>query len=174
MNPSALPKLPSKKRSSDTETEGSLRKSKQQKIEIDLTSPLCAHCQPFNLDLKFEMATAGYQRLADGLTSFPETIYGASDGSYFYNDAVCVHVFKDQLSEPLDCLLCQFFRSLRVHSERYQQHKLPSFRSSDSWLFRPDLLRKRKVYKKCKDTVFVAVVPYMSIQFRCTNTWKTC
>jgi len=161
INPSAVSKLASKKRSSDTETEGSLRKSKQQKIEIDMTSPLCAHCQPFNLDLKFEMAIAGYQRLADGLTSFPEAIYEASDGSYFCNDAVCVHVFKGQLSKPSDCPLCQFFRSLRVQPERYQQHKLLAFRSSDSWLFRPDLLRKRRVYKKYKDKVFMAVVPHV-------------
>jgi hypothetical protein len=96
MNPSAVPKLASKKRSSDAETEDSSRKSKQQKIVIDLTSPptsrtspLCAHCQPFNLDLRFAMATTDYQRLADGSTSFPDGIYEASDGSYFYNDAVC-------------------------------------------------------------------------------------
>jgi hypothetical protein len=165
MNPSAA----SKKRSTDAETKDSSRKSKQQKIVIDLTSPptsstspLCAHCQPFNLDLKFAMATAGYQRLADGLTSFPEGIYEAPDGSYFYNDAVCVHVFEDQLSNPSDCPLCQFFRSLRVQPERYQRHKLLAFRSSDSWLFRPDKLRERKkAYQKYKDTVFMAVVPHV-------------
>jgi hypothetical protein len=92
--PSAVHKLASNKRSSDAETEGSLRKSKQRKIEMDLTSPLCAHCQLFNLDLKFEMAIASYQRLADGLTSFLEGIYETLDRSYFYNDAVCIHVFE--------------------------------------------------------------------------------
>ena len=114
-----------------------------------------------NLDLRFAMATTDYQRLADGSTSFPDGIYEASDGSYFYNDAVCVHVFEDQLSNPSDCPLCQFFRSMRVQPERYQQHKLLAFRSSDSWLFRPDLLRKRRVYKKYKDKVFMAVVPHV-------------
>src|SRR5437773_851748 len=86
-------------------------------------------------------------------------MHKAFDGRYFYNDAMLVHRFQDQLSKPSDCPLCEFFRSLRVQSECHECYKLLAFRSSDSWLFRADLLRKQEKFKKYKDTVFMAVVP---------------
>jgi hypothetical protein len=142
-----------------TDTEESLQRNKRQKIEIDLTSPLCIHCQSLDLDASFEKSFETFQRVRDGSVSLPSGIHKASDETFFYQDAILVYRFQDRLSKPSDCPLCEFFRSLRVEPERYVCYKLLAFRSSDSWLFRGDLLKKRKSLKKYKDEVLMAVVP---------------
>ena len=160
MNPSAV-----RERSPDsTDIEEISQSKKRRKIEIDLTIPLCAHCQELDLDAKFEMSFKGYQRVRDRTVALPKGICKASDGSYYYDDAIMVHQFKDRLSKPSDCPLCGFFRSLRVQPERHKCHKLLAFRSSDSWLFRADLLEKQEdFFKEYKDTIFLAVVPDLDI-----------
>lgn len=137
---------------------------KRQKIEVDLTIPLCMRCQELDLDAKFEMSFKGYQRVRDKKVALTKGVRKASDGSFYYDDAILVHQFKDRLSKPSDCPLCEFFRPLRVQPERHKCHKLLAFRSSDSWLFRADLLEKQgEFFKEYKDTVFLAVVPDVDI-----------
>lgn len=176
MNPSVVRKLASSENTSDSDTEDGFQKSKRQKIYIDLTSPFCVSCQSLDLDLKFDQAIEAYQSMADQSASSPKPIVEASDGRYFYNDAVCAHIFKkDQMSKPSGCPLCQFFQSLSVQPERYQQHKLLAFRSSDSWLFRPDLLRERGTLKEYEENVFMAVVPHIDSIPSCGHeeSWLT-
>ncbi|KAH9209012.1 heterokaryon incompatibility protein-domain-containing protein [Leptodontidium sp. 2 PMI_412] len=147
-----------------TDTEEISQRKKRQKIEIDLTIPLCMHCQELDLDAKFEMSFRDYQRVRDGTAALPKGIFKASDGSYYYKDAILVHQFKDRLSKSSDCPLCGFFRSLRVQPERHKCHKLLAFRSSHSWLFRTDILEKQENFsEEHKDTVFLAVVPDVDI-----------
>jgi hypothetical protein len=163
---------PSKRGASPTSPNDgeSVHNNKRPRIEIDLTvplcidltSPLCEVCQQLDLDAKFEKAREAFQQVRDGSRSFPEDIYKASDGSWFYADAILAHQFNDSLSKPSDCPLCEFFRSQRVQPDRHKRHKLLAFRGSDSWLFRANWLRKRRNGKKFKDhedSIFMAVVP---------------
>jgi hypothetical protein len=140
----------------------SVHSNKRPRIEIDLTLPLCHVCQHLDLDAKFEKALEAYQQVRDGSRSFPEGIYKASDGIWFYADAILAHQFDDFLSKPSDCPLCEFFRSLRVQPDRHKRHKLLAFRGSDSWLFKAGWLRERNdnpKFKDYEDSVFMAVVP---------------
>ena len=156
MNPSVV----RERRPAFTDIEEISHSKKRQKIEIDLTTALCTRCQQLDLDAKFEVSFKGYQCVRDGTLALTKSISKASDGRYYYHDAFLVHRFKDRLSTPSDCPMCGFFRSLRVQPERHKCHKLLAFRSSDSWLFRGDLLETQKdLFKEYNDTVFLAVVP---------------
>jgi hypothetical protein len=162
MGPPAVRKLSERETSSTSPgDEESVQSNKRRKFEIELTSPLCEVCQQLDLDAKFETALEAYQQVRAGSRSFPEDIYKASDGSWFYSDAILAHQFNDSLSKPSDCPLCEFFRSLRVQADRHKRYKLLAFRGSDSWLFRADWLRNEneEQFKKYKDSVFMAVVP---------------
>jgi hypothetical protein len=136
--------------------------NKRPKVVIDLTSPLCVACQELNIEAKFKIAHKRYQQVSNGSRSFPDSIYEAKDGTWYYEDAIVAHRFGESLSKPTDCSLCGFFQSLRVEPDRYKSHKLLAFRGSDSWLYRADWLHHGNdpnQFKTFKDSIFMAVVP---------------
>ncbi|OCT54140.1 hypothetical protein CLCR_00161 [Cladophialophora carrionii] len=136
-------------------------RNKRPRFVTDLSSPLCEVCQQLDLDAKFDRTHEAYRQVRAGVVSPPEDIYKASDGSWYYADAILAHRFNDSLSKPSDCPLCEFFRSLRVQPDSHKRHKLLAFRCSDSWLFRAGWLRERnpQKYEHNRDSVFMAVVP---------------
>jgi hypothetical protein len=138
------------------DTEGRQHRKKRQKASV--LSHLCAHCQQLDLDRSFEEASEMYQKVRDGSVVFPNDLRKASNGRHFYCDAIPVHHFQDRLSRPSNCPLCGFFRSLRVQPETHVRYKLLAFRSSESWMFRLDLLKNSQTWNEIKDTVFMAVV----------------
>ncbi|TVY22956.1 hypothetical protein LHYA1_G008166 [Lachnellula hyalina] len=139
------------------DTEERQHRKKRQKTSV--LSHLCARCQQLDLDRSFEKASKFYQMVRDGFVAYPNDLREASDGRHFYNDAILVHYFQDQLSRPSNCPLCDFFRSLRVQPDAHVQYKLLAFRSSESWMFRRNVLTDSQTWNEIKDTVFMAVVP---------------
>jgi hypothetical protein len=148
-----------------------MHKTKRRKAEIDSNLPLCVQCQKLDVEASVERSFQRYEQLRD--QSREEICKVTDDGMYFFDDAILVHSFQDRLSKPSDCPLCIFFRSLRVQPELHQRHKLLAFRSSDSWLFRGDLLRENELARTYKDTVFLAVVPDIESLPGCAHveTW---
>jgi hypothetical protein len=100
-----------------------------------------------------------YQKVRDGSTTLPGGLRKTSDGRHYYKDAILVHHFQDRLSKPSDCPLCNFFQSLKVQPRIHERYKLLAYRSSESWMFRLDMLQRSGLWDAIKDTVFMAVVP---------------
>jgi hypothetical protein len=139
------------------DTEERQRRNKRRKTSA--APQLCAQCQQLDLDKSFKEASEAYQKVRDGSTTLPQGLHKASDGRHFYNDAILVHHFQDRLSRPSNCLLCNFFRSLEVQPGVHKHYKLLAYRSSESWMFRLDVLQGSRSWDVIKDTVFMAVVP---------------
>ncbi|KAL2139402.1 hypothetical protein VTI28DRAFT_5251 [Corynascus sepedonium] len=129
------------------------------RFKFDATSPLCEQCQKLNLDAAFESALQRFQDAREGKLKRPEELVKNTEGNYFYTDAFFVHRFGDRLSRESSCPLCTYFRSMRMRPEFQQQYKLLAFPSSESWMWRPDVLRENPAWKEMNDTVFMAVVP---------------
>jgi hypothetical protein len=150
------------KRRRNSSPENDIERSKRLKSAIDPTSPLCTRCQTLNIDYAFEAAHEYYESREPDPEKVAK-IYEAYDGRHFYHDAVSVHQFGTQLSNPSDCPLCEFFRSVRVQPGLHERYKLLAFPSTDAWLFHTSrlkaALRDPDWPEERRDTVFMAVVP---------------
>jgi Heterokaryon incompatibility protein (HET) len=135
------------------------RQQRNKRRKTSASSQLCAQCQQLDLDKSFKEASEVYQKVKDGSATLSDTLHRASDGRHFYTDAILVHHFQDRLSKPSNCPLCNFFQSLKAQPGVHKCHKLLVFRSSESWMFRLDVLQGSGLWDAIKDTVFMAVVP---------------
>lgn len=126
---------------------------------FDLTSSLCEGCQNLDLDAIFEEALCKFQDAREGKLKRRDNLAKNANGTYFYIDALPVHRFEDRLSQESSCPLCTFFRSMRIRPGLDQRYKLLAFPSSESWMWRADVLKESPAWKDMKDTVFMAVVP---------------
>ncbi|KAK3301875.1 heterokaryon incompatibility protein-domain-containing protein [Chaetomium strumarium] len=134
-----------------------LRYPKQQRF--DPTSPLCEGCQQLDLDAAFENALSKFKAVREGRLKRPEELEHNAGGTYFYIDAIFAHGFGDRLARDSTCPLCTFFRSMRIQPGRHERYKLLAFPSSESWLWRTDVLRESPAWADLTDTAFMAVVP---------------
>jgi hypothetical protein len=135
------------------------RQQRNKRRKTSAPSQLCAQCKPLDLDKSFKEASEEHQKVRDGSATLLAGLRRASDGRHFYSNAILVHHFQDRLSRPSNCPLCDFFRSLRVEPGAHERYKLLAFRSSESWMFRLDVLQESGLWDEIKDTVFMAVVP---------------
>ncbi|KAK4103153.1 HET-domain-containing protein [Parathielavia hyrcaniae] len=126
---------------------------------MEPTSTLCEDCRSLKLDAIFEEASQEFQDAREGKLQRPVNLAKNSDGTFFYIDALFFHSFKDRLSRGTSCPLCNFFRTMRIRPGLYQHYKLLAFPSSESWMWRADVLRDSPAWEDLKDTVFLAVVP---------------
>jgi hypothetical protein len=134
-----------------------LRAVKRQKLNP--TSPLCEVCEHIDLDSLFDQASQKFRDARNGKLRRPELLDHNSDGTYFYVDAWFAHTFDDRLSRDSSCPLCTFFKSMRIQPGLHERYKLLAFPSSESWMWRADILRDNPVWEEMNDTVFMAVVP---------------
>ncbi|KAK4675252.1 hypothetical protein QC764_512570 [Podospora pseudoanserina] len=136
----------------------------QKRPRHDPTSPLCAECQAFDLDNYFDKAPSVLEAWRNGELKAGvkprSTPVRAKDGSWYFEDAVPIHYFKDRLKPDTKCPLCQFFRQMRVQPDKHEKYKLLALPSSESWLFQIDLLKEwKEMWDKLQDSVFMIVVP---------------
>lgn len=134
-----------------------LRAVKRQKF--DATSPLCEACQNLDLDLLFEQASQRFQDPRDDKLQCLDHLGENRASTFFYIDAFFAHGFGNRLSQASSCPLCTFFRSMRIQPDLHQRYKLLAFPSSESWMWRADIMKTSSVWEEVKDTVFMAVVP---------------
>jgi hypothetical protein len=120
---------------------------------------LCEDCQTLDLDDVFEESLQVFRNAKEGKLRRPDDLDRNTAGTYFYFDALFVHGFEDRLSRESSCPLCTFFSSMRIRPGLHQRYKLLAFPSSESWMWRTDVLRKHPAWKDIKDTAFLAVVP---------------
>jgi hypothetical protein len=135
------------------------RQQRNKRRKTSVPPQLCAQCQHLDLDKSFKEASEAYQKARDGSITLPDGLHRASDGRHFYKDAILVHHFQDRLSRPSNCPLCNSFQSLKVQPGVHKRYKLLAYHSSESWMFRLDVLQGSGLWDTIKDTVFMAVVP---------------
>ncbi|KAF8847310.1 HET-domain-containing protein [Acephala macrosclerotiorum] len=156
---SSLVRAQHSKDSSPDSPDHEKRQQRNKRQKTSALSQLCAQCKQLDLDKSFEEASEAYQKVKDGSRTLSDGLQRASDGRNFYDNAILVHKFQDRLSRPSNCPLCNFFQSLRIQSEAHERFKLLAFRSSESWMFRLDVLQACRSWDVIQDTVFMAVVP---------------
>ncbi|KAK5663860.1 hypothetical protein OQA88_64 [Cercophora sp. LCS_1] len=155
---------------SESDSESETPRQKRPRHDNPNISPLCTECQTLDLylDRFFDFSTEFFKRTRKGEPyqgwngrelERPHSSVRRENGRYFVEDAFHFHNFEGRLREDATCPLCQFFRSMRVQPDEHERFKLIALPSSESWLFRLDILRESSVWDEAEDSAFMAVVP---------------
>ncbi|KAK3898421.1 heterokaryon incompatibility protein [Staphylotrichum tortipilum] len=127
--------------------------------KADPTPPQCGECQGLDLDALFAFVSKRLQEAREGKRNRPTDIFKNAEGTCFYDDAIYLHGFGDRLAHESSCPLCTFFRAMRMQPGQHERYKLLGFPSSESWMWRADILKENPVWNEMEDPPFMAVVP---------------
>ncbi|KAF2249178.1 HET-domain-containing protein [Trematosphaeria pertusa] len=146
-----------KDRHDATEDAEELIRNKRRKITP--SQGLCEQCRSLKLDRSFERAFKFYKLAREGTIPRSQELQRQANGPLYYEDCFLVHRFKDRLATPSGCLLCHFFRTMRVQPGLQEDYKLLAFCSTESRLFCLPRLKASSAWEGINHSVFMAVVP---------------